>query len=308
MKHPGFKFGFLAVLCALLSISAVSAIVVPTDPLSSASPGSGAISVSSVNDNYPVSVDQAKDSIRLFVEDLSYNPVLWQTTSLPIGNYYVFSNEDSAFYVNQNSGVVEFAWFHKNAADSDVINLNRDQAYAKATEFAQKKYDGYGTTTWKLVTDKLGTVTNLRWNETSQQFESYVGKEYQFTLREEKDRVLTPNFIHVHINAATGMVSDWIGYNRLITVSLKPATTLSEATQVAEEYYSGYINVDHIDGYLAVVIRAQNVENLAWVVTVKGTYTGNNQYEDSEMLIVDAQTGKVIGNSWTDIWPESQIL
>ena len=307
MKHPGFKFGLLAVFCVLLGISAASAALVPLDNFKSASAGTGGVtfaSASSANDNYPISVDQAKDSIRLFVGDLTIDPLLFGTGSMPIGNYYYFTVNNSLFYVNQNSGIVEFALLEENAPDSDIVNFNRDQAYAKATEFAQKKYDGFASTSWKLVTDKLIEETNWRFNATSQQGEEYLVKTYEFTLREEKSRVLTPNLIHVHVNPATGMVSEWTGVSRLITVSLTPATTLSEATQVAGDYYADEINIDHIDGYLAVVIRSQNVENLAWVVTVKGTYKWNNQYEASEMAIVDAQTGTIIGRSWDDIWPE----
>lgn len=301
--------GLIVVLCVLFGISAAGAAFVPMDTASIASPGSGAMpaSVSSVNDN-PISIDQAKDSIRLFVEDPGFDPILAQTVSLPIGNYYIFYTKDSSFYVNQKSGIVEFAFFNNNQADSNVINFNRDQAYARATEVAQKKYDGYATTSWKLVTDKLGTVTNYRWNETSQQPEGYTGKEYLFTFREERDHVLTPNLIHIRINPATGMVSEWNGYHRSITVSLTPALSLSDAMKIAENYYSGSVNIDHTEGYLAVVIiQDQSAESLAYVITVRGTSQGDNQYEDSETAIVDARTGKMIGWSRSDAWPESGI-
>jgi len=304
MKYPGFKFGLLAVLCVLAGISAASAALAPLDNFKTVSANAGTVSVMSVNDNYPISVDQAKDSIRVFVSDLTVDPVLEGTGSYPIGNYYYFSLNGSMFYVNQNSGVVEFAYVSENAPDSDVINFNHDQAYAKATAYATAKYDGFASMNWKLITDKVDEYTNYKYNRTSQQYESYVVKTYEFTLREEKSRVLTPNLIHIAVNPATGAISEWTGVNRMITVSLAPTTSLSDATKTAEDYYSGYINVDHVDGYLAVVIRSQNVENLAWVVKVSGTYKYNNQYEESEMAIVDAQTGKVIGSSWSDIWPE----
>ncbi len=306
MKYSGFKFGLLAVLCVLLSVSVASAALVPLENFKTVSASTGDVTLvsSSANDNYPISVDQAKNSIRLFVGNLAIDPTLYGTGSMPIGNYYYFTYNKSIFYVNQNSGIVEFAYFPDIAADSDVVNFNRDQAYAKATEYAEKKYDGFSSVTWDLITDKLNENTYWRFNETSKQSEKYIVKVYEFTLREKKSRVLTPNLIHVHINPATGMVSEWTGVSRMITVSLTPTTSLSNATKVAEEYYSGYINIDRIDSYLAVVIRSQNVENLVWVVTVKGTYKGNSQYEESEMAIVDAQTGSIIGRSWDDIWPE----
>ena len=66
--------------------------------------------------------------------------------------------------MNQNSGAVEFVHFGANAPDSANITLTRDEAYAKATDYAGQKYDGFSGKTWKLVVDNLYDGYDCRYN------------------------------------------------------------------------------------------------------------------------------------------------
>ena len=145
--------------------------------------------------------------------------------------------------------------------------------------------------------------------ESSQNYECYDIKAYDFVLREEKNHVLLPNLVHVRVNPATGAIVDYWGVDRLVTVGLKNTVSLSEATETAESYLgqSSYFTLSSSEGYLAVVTRSQNVENLAWVIKLKGYYSWDNDNEQTYVIVVDAVDGSVLGSGWDDIWPESRL-
>jgi hypothetical protein len=56
-----------------------------------------------------------------------------------------------------------------------------------------------------------------------------------------------------------------------------------------------------------VVTQNQNVENLAWVIKMTGSYRGDSDYQSTYIVIVDATDGKYLGYGWDDIWPESRL-
>ena len=294
----------IAALCMLLLLPMAGAMSIQLDPMIKSS----SVSVLSANDNYPISIDQAKNSVRLFMNNLTLDPQLVGTGSLEIGNYYTLEAGLDTFKVNQNSGVVEFVNFGGNAPTSDKLTLTRDQAYAKATDYAAKKYDGYSGKTWKLIIDTVSDDGYWRYNETSKDYEYTSVKAYDFFLREEKEHVLLPNLIHLRINGVTGAVVDYWGVDRLVTAGLKNTVSLSEATETAESYlgHSDQFTLTGSEGYLAVVTRYQNVENLAWVIKLKGYYTWDKD-EQVYPIIVDATDGSLLGTGWSSIWPESRL-
>ncbi|MDD1703144.1 MAG: hypothetical protein LUQ31_09220, partial [Methanoregula sp.] len=61
------------------------------------------------------------------------------------------------------------------------------------------------------------------------------------------------------------------------------------------------------EAYLAVVTRSQNVENLAWVVKLKGYYSWDSNNERTYYAVVDADDGSVLGANWAAIWPEQEL-
>jgi hypothetical protein len=298
----------VAAVCVLFVLPYAGAMSVQLDPMSTVSVDSVSANVASANDNYPISVEQAKNSVRLFMNDLTLEPQLSSTGSLEIGNYYHLSTEADSFDVNQNTGVVEFVHFGDNVPKSATLTITRDEAYLKAKEYAGLKYDGFSTKSWKLVVDKVWVDYNWVYSETAQTYERVDQKAYDFVLREEKEHVLLPNIVHVRINPQTGAVVDYWGVDRLVTVGLKNTVSVSEATESAESYmgHSSYFKLSSSEGYLAVVTRSQNVENLAWVIKLKGYYAWDDS-EQTYSVIVDAQDGSILGSGWSSIWPESRL-
>lgn len=299
----------LAALCILSFLPPAGAMSVRMDSIPAAAGIPASLDAASANDNYPISVEQARNSVRLFMNDLTLGPELSSTGSLEIGNYYILTTDTDSFYVNQNSGVVEFVHFGANEPGSADVKVSRDQAYTIATAYAGEKYDGYSGKSWKLVVDKVHEDYDWVYNETSQDYERVDKKAYDFVLREEKEHVLLPNIIHVRVNANTGTIVDYWGVGRLVTAGLKNSVSLSEAMETAENYsgLSDSFTLSSSEGYLAVVTRYQNVENLAWVIKLKGYYSWDNDYEHTYIVIVDATDGSVLGSGWSSIWPESRL-
>jgi hypothetical protein len=298
----------IAAVCMLALLPCAGALSIQLDPLMTTAGASGSASVASVNDNYPISVEQAKNSVRVFMNDLTLEPTLDSTGSLENGNYYLLSVGPDTFNVNQNTGVVEFVHFGSNAPDSANLTITRDEAYAKATAYAGQKYEGFSAKSWKLVVDKVYSDYSYLCGEHS--CERVDIKAYDFVLREEKDHVLLPNIVHVRVNPVTGAIVDYWGINRLVTVGLKNTVSLSEATETAEQYLGigsgSSFKLSSSEAYLAVVTRYQNVENLAWVVKLKGYYSWDSE-ERTYYAVVDANDGSVLGNNWDNIWPEHKL-
>ena len=309
MKTTRILTILVAALCMLPILPMAGAMSIRMDAQSGTG-SNAALAAASAIDNYPISVEQAKNSVRLFMNNLSLNPVLVSTGSLEIGNYYTLGAGQDTFSVNQNSGIVEFAHFGANEPVSANVTISRDRAYEKATAYAGRKYDGFSGRSWKLVVDRLYEEYSWTYNETSHDYEKHATlRAYDFVFREEKDHVLLPNIVHVRINPVTGAVVDYWGVDRMVTVWLKNAVSLSEAVRTAEDYYglSDSFTVSSSEGYLAVVVRSQNVENLAWVIRLKGYSSWDRDYERTYTIVVDAADGSVLGSDWSGIWPESRI-
>lgn len=292
-------------VCILSFLPGAGAMTIQLDPLSTTSVSSASVSAASVNDNYPITEEQAKNSIRIFMNDLTLDPMLIDTGSIEIGNYYTFKVDQDSYTVNQNTGVVEFVHFGAHNPDSAVMNVTRDQAYAIATGYAGQKYEGFAGKTWNLVIDRVYETSNYEYNQTSQTYERIAIKAYDFVLREEKDHILLPSLVHVRINPATGAIVDFWGVDRVLTVSdLTGKITLSNAIQSATDYTYSSFKVNSAEGYLAVVTQSQNVESLAWVITLHGSYTWDPNYNDTYTVVVNANDGSVLGGT---IWPEYRI-
>jgi hypothetical protein len=308
MKIPRMVAVLVAAVCILSLLPMAGAMTVKFDPLTTASTPSASAMLASVNDNYPISEDQAKDSVRVFMGNLSLMPTITGTGSLEIGNYYSLNAGQDSFSVNQNSGLVEFAHFGENASTSDKLTLTRDEAYAKATAYAAGKYDGFADKNWKLVVDQVSDSGSYVINATTKNHEWVPTKSYDFVLREEKNHVLLPSLVYVEINPSNGAVVDYWGVNRILTVNnLESTTSLSDAIKSATDYTYNEFSVTSSEGYLAVVTRNQNVENLAWVIKLTGNYRWNQDYSYTYIVIVDAKDGSVLGTRWDSIWPESRL-
>ncbi|MDD1703143.1 MAG: hypothetical protein LUQ31_09215 [Methanoregula sp.] len=290
-------------LCACLPVSAagdgtvdLSTFMITLDPPASTA-GSGA-AIASVNDNYPISVEQAKNNIRVFTGDLDMDPVLSSTGTMPVGNYYRFTGNDSYSYylVNQNSGLVEFALMAENMPSTGTFSLSRDEAYAKGTDFARAHFENFDAKTWKIVTEQQLNISWYRMNGTEEEY--LTVPTYLFALRGEQDHVLTPDTMTVLVSAVDGKVLLYGGIDRLLLVDLKPTVTMSGAVQEAEKHFGGKVTQSRAS--LSVVTRTMNVQSLAWMVTLHGT---EYDYEYEQTFAIDAVTGDYLtGQLWPDYY------
>lgn len=309
----------IAILIAAICIAAILpgavAMSITLDPLTA--PGSQQVSgtalqsnAASANDNYPISEDLAKNSVRLFMGNLSLQPEVEGVGSLEVGNYYELRAGEDTFWVNQNSGIVEFAYFGGNAPASDELKITSAQAQDKAKVYAGMKFDGYADKTWKLVVDKVRTDEDWVYNQTSNEGYYVKKKTYDFVFREEKDHVLLPSLIFVRVNAQTGDIIEYWGVDRFLTVpNLQNKVTLGDATTTATDYTYSSFKVTSSEGYLAVVTRYQNVESLAWVIKLTGSYRWDPEYVDTYVVVVDAsKDDTVLATRWDSIWPESRLM
>jgi|GEM_PF-1556782 len=289
-------------LCACLPVSAapggtvsLSSFKITLDPPTAVA-GSGA-TIAAANDNYPISVEQAKNSIRAFTGNQDLDPVLSSTGTMPVGSYYEFSGDTpySDYYVNQNSGLVEFAVMTENMPSTGTFSLSRDEAYVKGTEFARAHFANFDAKTWKIATEQQINVSWYRMNGTEE--ESLTVPTYLFAMREEQDHVMMPDTVTVLVSAVDGKVIVYGGIDLLLQVDLKPTVTMSQAIQVAEKHFSG--TVTHSSATLSVVTRPMNVQSLAWEVTLQGYY---DDYTYSQNFAIDAMSGDYLTDR---IWPDA---
>lgn len=119
--------------------------------------------------------------------------------------YFKMVVENSTIWVNTDNGVVEYAEFNDAMPQSPPeIEVNRDEAYAKAMEFAGQKYDGFSGKNWALVVDKMaGPSDGIRGYV-------FVCRE---EIRSEDGTVLLPHIVVVSINPETGAIIHYLNMN-----------------------------------------------------------------------------------------------
>nr|WP_321352605.1 PepSY domain-containing protein [uncultured Methanoregula sp.] len=284
----------LVLICLMICVPAALAKEITMTPA-----GSGA-GIASVHDNYPVSADRAKLFVKDFVGDYELDLVDDDVEWLPIGNYYTFYSDNDRFWVNQQSGDVEFAHFNSNYKNSQHINLTRDQAFADARAYAVEKYAGFNGKKWYLVEDKL--INSTSGSEYSFIWREYVGSN-SWWGDEPVTEVTLPNVVHVSVNANNGKVIDYWGVNRLLFAPTKPEIDMAEALEAAEESVPSDITVSHPKISLSLGMRTQNVETLVWIVTfdsIRGTSP------TTPMTVnVNANNGRIIRDVlWAESWLE----
>jgi hypothetical protein len=276
----------------------LSTFMIPLEPAGGSS-DSATVQAAASGDSYPITVKQAKDAIRTFAGSTDMDLVLSRTGTMPVGSYYLFgqTNSSSYYYVNQNSGVVEFALLAQNIPDNETFALTRDECYAQGTTFAASRYETFSQKNWKIIRDEQLNISWYRMNGT--EYESLIVPTYLFTLREEKEHVLTPSTVTLLVSAVDGKVIYYGGIDRLLLVGLKPAATMSQAVEEASNHFS--YQTTHSWAYLSVITRPMNYQSLAWVVTLRGTH---NDHEHEETFVIDAVSGEFITDYLYGIWPD----
>ncbi|MDD1690694.1 MAG: PepSY domain-containing protein [Methanoregula sp.] len=298
MTTTRWKILPLVLLCMIVCVPAVMAKEITMAPAGSLA------GAASVHDNYPISEERAMLFVKDFVGDFDMDLVPDDVESLPIGNYYTFYSNDDRFWVNQQSGDVEFAHFnsnYQNCQSNDgnciAINQTRDQAYTAAQAYAIEKYEGFNEKHWLLIEDTL--INSTAGSEYSFMWREYIGTDRWYGTTKE---VTLPNIVHVSVSASDGKVIDYWGVNRLLSASTTPQISMSEAMETAEDSVPGDIDISNPKISLTLAERTQNVETLVWIVTFDGT-RGDEKIPVT--IYVNANNGRIIKDLlWAESWLE----
>jgi hypothetical protein len=197
----------------------------------SASGNQGNSIVPSTGD-HAITIDQAKDSVRVYLGDMSLEPQYFGEGESIAGCHYWFEVKNTTFLVNADTGVVEGVRFQDNEpASSPEIKIDRNAAYATAQEYAVLKCDNFRAKTWALVVDKIaGPADGIR--------------GYVFAFREEirsgNDSVLLPNIALVSVNPETGAIISYVAINRLPI----------DGSEMTPEQKAFNDDLDHIDEHI----------------------------------------------------------
>jgi hypothetical protein len=283
----------LLLICMIACIPAAMAREITMTPAGSLA------GVASAGDNNHISQERAMLFIKDFVGDYTMDIEPDDIETLPIGNYFTFYSDDDRFWVNQQTGDVEFAHFQSNYKNSAMINLTRDDAYTKAQAYAIEKYDGFSGRNWYLIEDKL--VNSTAGSEYSFVWREYLGSD-SYWYGSIKELTL-PNMVHVSVNANNGKPIDYWGVNRVISDRTTPQISMSEALEIAEDAVPADIAVSHPKISLSLAERPLNVETLVWIVTFDGTKENNDKIPVT--FYVNANNGRIIKDLiWMESWLE----
>jgi hypothetical protein len=232
-----------------------------------------------ISDGNPITVDQAKESIRVFIGDMSLEPVYESTQENLFEHYYLFNLDTVTFWVNTHTGTVEIISFNDRMPKSRTIAISHDEALAKAKEFAGG-YNGFSKKTWHLVTDTL----TLNLNNSS---------SYFFLFQEERDDILFTNVVFVEVNPESGEICYYDSMDRTgEPVNLTPTVGKEEAARIAESVISNKkYTLDPASGHLAVLQERTGLKSqrLVWIFTVRDSAGADPLPWD---VFIDATDGK----------------
>ncbi|MFA4849230.1 MAG: hypothetical protein WC626_05840 [Methanoregula sp.] len=153
--------------------------------------------------DHTITETQAKDSVRNFMGDKSLEPVYKSRGSSHDVPCYVMVVKNSTFWVNTDTGVVEFAEFLDAMPQSPPeIKINLNEAYAKAVKYIGQTSDISSNNTWLKVVGKMaGPSDGIR--------------GYVFAFQEETGNktLLLPHIVIASLNPDTGAIIHYMNWN-----------------------------------------------------------------------------------------------
>ena len=229
-----------------------------------------------------IGIDEAKNRIASFnanLKDQNSKDLMYKgSIKFPLGEVYDFTGGNARYYVNKETGDIEFAYFPDARSGSNRVQIDKQQARTEALVFANEKYKTFSTRNMELTESVLYD-------------HGAGGQEYVFAWAEKIDGVFTLNKVYVTVDPDNGKIISYMAKERETMISLEPIVNQSDVVRVALEQF-GVLKDARTDAYLSVIYPEPDVQKLAWIIHVDAAPADG--LAQGGQVVVDAQNGKVV--------------
>jgi|WetSurMetagenome_2_1015567.scaffolds.fasta_scaffold00632_21 hypothetical protein len=198
----------------------------------------------------------------------------------PMGTSYSLSHGKDLFYINQETGEVELAYFYQTLPEYKVLPsiISAEKAEAIAKAYAEKNYQNFSRKNMQMIMNRLYD-------------RSAGGQDYIFGWAEEDSGAYTLNRVYISVNAYDGNIISYLAKERTITTSLTPEIEKTDAIAIAIGQFEG-ITSPRAEATLSVICLETDIQRLAWLVNVHGDR--KDDIAQGGEVLVDALNGEVI--------------
>jgi hypothetical protein len=183
----------------------------------------------------PMSIEDAADCLRSFINDVSADVTFTGNTSTYFGIVYDMRSGNGSFEVNPMTGQVFSAMFDVPLRPN--VSLGMDEAKSIALDFVRRHYKDYDSMKGMTLTDSL-----LMGQGSS--------STYLFSWHEYRGGVQTLNNVNVQIDASSGKVWDYSGLELPGPALLNHTIGQEQAIEIAMARL-GDFSADDVKAYLA---------------------------------------------------------
>lgn len=229
----------------------------------------------------------AKDAIEKFLNLSNLDIQLVGQLSTNSGTFEIYKSDTSFYYINSESNSVEGAVFLESPEQSKIVRLTPLDAQQNAQQFAIDHYNTFTEKNFQLIYAELIDHGD-------------GGKEYLFIWREFIESTGTPNIVQISVNPESGKILSYTGIQRDVEVSVLPEITKDEAIDIAFTCFPKLsVQRESIPAYLSIEYITPRTQSLTWTVIIKHEWIQSisfNQieYSNGGIVVIDAQTGKVL--------------
>lgn len=220
-----------------------------------------------------VMIEKAKEEIQKFSGKSSADLEYKKTQKTPDGDILHFGSNERYYTVNEDGQVIG-EYYPSQSWKGDVI-LNDTEALEKASAYAEQKYTSMKTKNMKILNEGI--------------VDRGDHKEYWYFWREEKEGVLTPNFVSIVLNPYCGEIASF-NYRDIGDISI-PKANLSEddAITIAKEKHP---DARSINADLDMWLTRERAPLLRWTVSVSLPDRSDGTAHGLTYMI-NAETGEV---------------
>lgn len=227
-------------------------------------------------------IDEAKNRITSFngnMKDQNSGDLKYQgSIKFSLGEVYDFTEGNARYYVNKETGDIEFAYFPDARSGSDRAQVDIQQAGTEALAFAKDKYRTFGS-------------RNMELTESALLDHGAGGLEYIFAWSEKINGVFTLNKVFITVDPGNGRIISYMAKERETKINLEPGVSQSEAVIIALEQF-GDLKDTRTDAYLSVIYTEPNVQTLGWIIEVSAAPVDG--LVQGGQVVVDAMNGNVV--------------